>query len=116
VRTLSLTVNGNVELDGSGNGTIQLGPSHPGESWAPVSTSINCTGPQPAGVATCFIYAGAQVAPGTFVDSTYNVLGAASSLISGQTLYPGQYIWAVFTGGNPGQTASLVIAGTRNVP
>jgi len=116
VRTLSLTASANVVLDGSGNGIIQLGPAYAGETWYPASTSISCTGSQPAGVATCFIYTGAYIAPGTFTDSTYNILGAASSLIAGQQLHPGQYVWAVFTGGTPGQTASLAVAGTRTVP
>jgi hypothetical protein len=117
-RTLSLTRNLSVTLNGSGNGVIQLGPSSPGEVWLPASTSISCTGSLTGitGISTCFIYAGSYAGQATFVDSTYNVLGAASSLIAGQSLYPGQYVFAVFTNGPPNQTASLVVSGTRQVP
>jgi hypothetical protein len=117
-RVLNLTATGNVTLNGSGNGAIQLGPSHPGEIWLPVSTSISCTGSLTGitGISTCFIYAGAYAGQPTFADSTYNVLGAASSLIAGRSLYPGQWVFAVFTNGPPNQTASLVVSGTRQVP
>jgi hypothetical protein len=116
MRSLSLTTSQNATLDSSGNGTVQAGPASPGEVWYPTSVSISSTGDQPSGDATCYVYAGETVAQWTFVDATYNVLGAASSLIAGKVLYPGQYVQAVFTGANPGATATLVVTGTRTVP
>jgi len=116
MRTLSLTMPANATLDGSGDGTVQIGPGNPGEVWYPTSVSISSTGDQPSGDATCYVYAGEQIAQWTFVDATYNVLGAASSLIAGKVLYPGQFVWAQFTGANAGATATLVVTGTRTVP
>lgn len=118
MRTLNLTAVANVTLDGNGNGTAQIGPQNTNEVWAPTSVSISCTGSLVSitGISTCFIYAGAYAGQPTFVDSTYNVLGAASSLISGQSLYPGQYVFAVWTNGPPDARATMVISGTRTVP
>lgn len=102
--------------------TISTGPRYQGEVWFPESVSISCTGNQPTptapNIATCSIYVGFVANNGTFLDATYQVLGASSSMISGQTLYPGMLIiavWANMTGSN-GQTASLTIQGTRRVP
>jgi hypothetical protein len=118
VRTLNLLVVANVTLDGSGNGTAQAGPSHTNEIWYPTSVSITCSGSLTGitGISTCFLYNGAYANQVTFVDSTYNVLGASSSLISGQSLYPGQQVFAVWTNGPALAQATMVISGTRTVP
>jgi hypothetical protein len=116
-RTADLSASSTVVLDGSGNGTAEVGPSAPGEVWLPESTGITCTGAIPTtGTPTLFIYAGNGISPATFIDSTYNVTSAASSLISGKKLYPGQQVFAVWSGGPPGQTATLAVKGTRQVP
>lgn len=116
MRTLTLAASASVTLDGSGNGTAEVGPSLPGEVWSPQSVNISMTGDAPTGVATCFIYAGNGTSQADFTDSTYSVLGAASSVISGKTLYPGQVVTAVWAGGNPGATATLAVNGSRTVP
>ena len=117
-RQLNLTAIANVTLDHDGNGTALIGPNNTNEVWAPTSVSINCTGSLTGitGISTCFLYCGAYVGLGTFVDSTYNVLGASSSMINGQSLYPGQYIFAVWINGPANQQASMVISGMRTVP
>jgi hypothetical protein len=110
MRTLGLTAIGTVTLNSSGNGTAQVGPSHTNEVWNPTSVSISSAGTPAAGSGTtCFLYAGVVVSQWGFVDSTYNTAGAASSLISGQTLYPGQYVFAVFTNAGAGATATMVV-------
>lgn len=117
-RTLSLSAIATVQLDANGNGTAQIGPANTRETWQPTSTSISSTGSLTGitGTPTCFIYAGPSVTPLTFVDGTYLVLGAASSLISGQAIYPGNYVFAVWTDGPPNATATLVVNGLRTVP
>ncbi len=116
-RTVSLQQSASVVLDSNGNGTAEAGPSSPGEVWSPDSTSVSCEGSIPVtGTPTLFIYAGNGISPGTFVDSTYNVTGAASSVIAGKKLYPGQSVFAVWSNGPAGQTATLTVKGTRRVP
>lgn len=116
MRTLALTRPVTVTLDGSGNGTAAIGPTSPGEIWYPESVRISSTGNPPAGLATCTIYCGSSPIPVAFVDATYNVLGAASSLISGQKLHPGQQVFAVWSGANAGASATLIVSGRRQVP
>jgi len=120
MRTLNLTRTVSVTIGAGGTGTAQLGPSLAGEEWHPVSVSISCTGNQPTptapAIATCSIYAGNAVSNSTFTDATYQVLGASSSMISGQVIYPGTQIFAVWVNCNPGQVATLTVYGTKKVP
>lgn len=116
---LTATVSGIIANSGL---TISIGPRYQGEIWFPESVSISCSGTQPTpaapNIATCNIYTGISVNGGTFLDGTYQVLGASSSMISGQLVFPGQLIiavWSNMTGSN-GQTATLTINGTKRVP
>jgi len=116
-RTLPLSASASVTLDGNGNGTAEVGPSLPGEVWSPGSTGITCGGAIPdTGTPTVFIYAGNGISTSTFIDSTYNVTSASSSMISGKSLYAGQLVFAVWSGGPPNETATLAVNGTRQVP
>lgn len=116
-RTVALTATASVTLDSNGNGVAEVGPSTPGEVWLPQSTSITCTGSIPiTGSPSVFIYAGNGISSGSFVDSTYNVTGASSSMIAGQKVYPGQQVFASWAAGPPNQTATLVVSGSRQVP
>jgi hypothetical protein len=117
VRTLSLSRPVTLTLTSGGNGTLQLGPDVPGETWYPASVQITSTGTTTvATLATCTIYAGNSAAPSNFVDATYNIFAAASSIIAGQVIHPGQYVFAVFAGAAALATATLVVNGSRTVP
>jgi len=102
--------------------TVSIGPKFQGEIWFPESISISCTGTQPTptapNIAICSLYVGFSANNSTFLDATYQVLGASSSMISGQTLYPGQLVLAVFTNmtGSNGQTTTMVVQGSKQVP
>lgn len=118
--TLYLSVSASVALGAGGSGTVSVGPSHANEVWLPTSVSISCTGniPTPTAptVATCSIYQGAVVGSSGYIDGTYQVLGAASSVISGQSVYPGSRVFAVWSNCNAGQTATVTVTGTRIMP
>jgi hypothetical protein len=119
MQTLLLSVTANVTLSG-GAGTISVGPKYTTEVWRPTSVSISCTGNQPTPtaplIATCSIYSGITANNGTFVDATYQVLGASSSMISGATLYGGQFVFAVWANCNSGVIATMTVTGIREVP
>jgi hypothetical protein len=121
MRTLALSgISAQVTLNGSGNGTAQVGPRTPGHIWYPQSVTISMLGGFPAVSGTntpiCSIYAGAGTNAGNLVDATYQVLGASSSMVQGQALYPGQSIFAVWLWGNPGVLATLNVFGSRQCP
>lgn len=117
MRTLSLTQSAQITLNGSGDGTAQLGPSSPGEVWAPSVVSVGTEETSVTNEAQCKIYCGPAPAQPYYVDGTLSgSTGDSSSNVTGQMLYPGQYVIAVWTGGDPGAVAFLNVQGTRTVP
>lgn len=113
-RTISLSAVASCVLNSDGDGTAQAGPNGTNEVWtvsvASVSASTNVS------EATCRIYAGNYLGQPTFVDgTTWGSTGDSTSNFSAQ-VYPGQYVYAQWTGGDDGATATLVISGTRRVP
>lgn len=112
-----LNRSGSVQLDINGNGTVTLRPDV-GQWWAPkfvrVSTLI-----QQTPVAYCVVYHGAVTVKNqtTFLDDTFLGNGDSSSIVSGTVVQFGEAITAVWTGGNPGDTAVLTLYGiSSSVP
>jgi hypothetical protein len=103
-----------VTLDGSGAGTAALGPALAGEVWTGLTAAVSASGSTKE--ATARIYAGGGVSAATFVDgTTWGSTGDSTSQF-GAPVYPGQQVFAVWAGGDPGAIATLVITGTRQVP
>jgi hypothetical protein len=106
--------------DSNGNATLHAGPSAPGNVWYPQSVSIYMAGSFPvvsgSDTPIVSIYCGSGTNSFNLVDQTYQVLGASESLISGQVIYPGQYIYAVWQYGNPDATVTLNVYGTKRAP
>jgi hypothetical protein len=98
-----------VKLDGSGNGTVSLGP-YVGQRWrlsnAAVSTSTAVKVP------TCILYMGGAAVPGFQVDSTYTGSQDASAKVDAFPLTNGQKIFAVWSGGDANAIATLSLFGT----
>jgi hypothetical protein len=116
-KTLTLTRTASVVLDGSGGGTVQVGPSSPGEIWSPAQVSVSCSATVTTGTCQCNIYAGAGPSQGTFVDGTFSGdTGDTTDAIGGRQVNPGQSVFVVWSGGVPGATATAVVNGTRTVP
>jgi len=116
-KTLTLTRTASITLNGSGAGTVQAGPATPGEIWSPTQVSVSCSATVTTGTCQCSIYAGAGPSQGTFVDGTFSGdTGDTTDAIGGRQVNPGQSVFAVWSGGVPGATATMVLAGTRTVP
>jgi hypothetical protein len=114
MRTLDLSRQANVTLNGAGAGTVQLGPSIVNEQWSISQVSVSCSANVTTGTCECQIFAPtlANFKDGTFSGDT----GDTSDALTGLTLWPGQYVYAVFTGGVPGAIAYVQLQGTRDVP
>jgi hypothetical protein len=114
MRTLSLRASYSVTLDSDGNGTVQAGPSSPGEQWqlsiASVSVSTNTN------EASCRVYIGADTTQTNYADGTLSGSTGDSTDRVSYPLNPGQSVWAVWTGGDSGATATLVLQGERTLP
>lgn len=99
-----------VVLDANGNGTVSLGPKIQGQKWnlsvAAIRTSTANKIPQ------CSLYMGGPPDPSNMIDGTYSGDLNSSSRVDAFPLFPGQKLYAVWTGGDPGATATLSVVGT----
>lgn len=113
--TVPLNSNGFVILDASGNGTVKLGPASAREVWNPQSVHVQVAGPV-TNEASCYIYVGDSPTQGNFRDASQSgSTGDSSDRVSADTIKCGQYIWAVWSGGDVGRQATLLITGSRSV-
>lgn len=116
--TVLLNPSNAVTLDGSGNGRVQLGPVAAGEIWTCSFVHVK-TNQKPGTVkseAQCVIYSGATPDDTAYVDGTLS--GSTGDVTDAAAAYPvivGEYIWAVWTGGDPGVQAVMRITGTKEV-
>lgn len=105
-----------VTLDGSGNGTVRMAPDGSHEYWMPESVAVKVS--TAVAEAQCSVYIGPKIADEYFVDGTFSgSSGAGSDLVAGHEI--GQladpYIWAVWTGGDPGAQATLRVIGKKEI-
>jgi hypothetical protein len=111
---VQLNQSASVTLNGSGNGTVQLGPISARETWQPATVHVSVS--TNTNEAQCSIYAGNSVSPNTFRDATFSgSTGDSTDRVSADTITCGWYIWAVWTGGDPGARATVNVTGTNNV-
>ncbi|MBO2460965.1 hypothetical protein [Actinomadura violacea] len=107
---------GSGTLDGSGSGTVRVGPLGHGVTWLPKVASIRMAGDPPPTAATCYVYAGVMATDAYFCDATYDVNNDSTDRVSGSELRLGQYVFAVWSGGTPGADVTLIVTGDQEVP
>lgn len=107
-----------VTLDASGGGTARLGPVSLRETWYPQVASVGTNqgpGDPVVSEAQCKVYQGEDATQPNFCDGTLSgSTGDSTSNVSGP-LYCGQYVWAVWTGGDAGAQACLTVTGSRQI-
>jgi hypothetical protein len=118
--SVSLSASGQAALDASGNATVKLGPLGHGEVWHPQTASVHVTPKPPATTITkspvCKVYVGASAGDSTFVDGTFTGEQDSTDNVTGTVANAGQFVWAVWTAGDVGATATLNVTGTKDVP
>ena len=107
-----------VTLNGAGNGTAQLGPRSARETWQPQVVSVRTN--QAAGTvvneAECKIYAGPDTSDPWFVDGTLSgSTGDSTSNVAGQEVDCGEYVFAVWTGGDAGAQGRVSVQGSKEI-
>ena len=103
---------GPVSFAGTGTGIAAAGPQSPGEVWSGLTASVRVA--TNISEATCRIYAGASPAPGYLAAvTTWGSTGAGTQNI--RPVRVGASVWATWSGGDPGATATLTITGIRTV-
>lgn len=108
---VQLTAFANVKLDGSGNGTVSLGPQVVREFWKPTGATVSVSTQNRE--ATCSLYLGATL-------TGAQKLGTTSTGSSGDTygfadfqMVPGQVLFAQWVGGDANGTATLNVFGMK---
>ena len=115
--TVPLNESGAVTLDGAGNGIVRLGPDEPAARWRPTVASVSVTTNVLEAAAT--IYAGPTTDQRYFVDATFTASsGDSTANIAGRVIARTQlpYVFAVFTGCDPGSQETLIVSGTKDLP
>lgn len=105
---------GSVILDGSGNGSVRVGPLTAREVWHPSNVHVQVT--TNTNEATCTVYVGDQPIQRNFRDLTFTgSSGDSSDKISADTVQCGHYVWAVWSGGDAGARAVMNVTGTKDI-
>lgn len=114
--TVPLRETGFVTLDINGNGTVQIGPLSAREVWHPSNAAVSVTPTPPVNEAICKIYAGDQPIQMHFVDGTFSgSSGDSTDSIGSREIKVGWKVWAVWTGGDVGAIATLVVTGSKDL-
>ncbi len=106
---------GVITLDGSGNGTVKVGPLSAREVWHPENAHVSAN-QNPTKQAQCRVFVGDSVTQQNYRDGTINgSSGDSTDRINADVIKCGQYVWAVWTGGDANVTAVLTVTGTKEI-
>ncbi len=98
-------------IGAGGSVTLRVGPSGVGSSWALDQAGLSTsTGANDS--STVAVFAGPQAISSFFVAQSY--AGGGSSVgLTGLALVPGEFVWAVWSGGTPGANATVKVSGQK---
>lgn len=98
----------------TGAATAQIGPVNQKETWYPESISVSAS--TAVNQASCNIYAGPDTSQPNFIDSTtQGSSGFTTYPTASRLVRPGEYVFAVWTGGDVGAQARVNIQGTKAI-
>jgi hypothetical protein len=97
-----------VKLSAAGAGQCGLTPPS-GVMWQLSLASVSI--PNPVLIPEVFLSTGNSNGPLQLIDSSYAGASASSGKVAGVVLYPGQWIWAAWTGGDANAVATLQLYG-----
>jgi hypothetical protein len=103
---------GTAIVSAAGRAQISVGPSALGTVWYPAQVTISTTSGVNDG-STCNIYLGPAGVPVTLVATVFPG-GTGTVAVAVPSMTPGQYLIAIWTGGNPGDVASVNVIGTAS--
>lgn len=110
---LPLSEFASVVLNGSGAGTARVGPAAHGVTWRPTVASVKVSTATLSPI--CNLFVGATATDDNFVDGSYTGEKNSTDAVAGQELVLGQYVFAVWSGGDPGAQATVTVSGTKDV-
>jgi hypothetical protein len=102
-----------VVVNAQGVAKLSLGPSGLGNVWRPSYCQIATTSGA-SDTSTCSLYIG-PLPIGPLVGGQSYAGGGDSIGLPSVTMQPGDFVWAIWTGGKTGDIASLVVYGDQTV-
>lgn len=113
--TVKLDESATVTLDGAGNGTARVGPISAREVWHPAMVHVSANR-APVNEAQCLVFMGDLPIRTNYRDGTFSgSSGDSTDSFKSDIVKLGQYIIAQWTGGDPGQIATLTVTGEKEV-
>lgn len=120
---LNLYETASVTLNGSGAGTARLSPFGPrqgGLTWdlSSVTVSVTFAGSAPVNESAARLYLsyGIQSAQASDLVAQSGTGSSGDTCAMSQTIRPGDWLTVAWSGGDAGQIATFVVAGTINPP
>jgi hypothetical protein len=113
-QSIPLQSSASVVLNGSGDGTVTLGPSSPGVVWYPATVAVQVA--TNVSEATGYLYVGVAEAPGNLIGTTQTASTGDSDDLPGYPVYPGTFLIFSWSGGDAGQVATMTVFGSQTVP
>jgi len=112
MRELPLKATASVTLSASGAGTAYVGPQSSGEQWSDITAAVRVA--TNVNEAICSTYAGAGATPSYFCGATtWGSTGDSTTNVP--VVHVGGNVFALWTGGDAGQVATLTVTGTKLV-
>jgi len=106
----------NVTLNSSGNGIAQVGPISAREIWYPSNAHVSANIGNVTNEAQCIVYVGTTVEANNFRDGTLSgSSGDSTDAISSDQVSMGEYVFAVWSGGDAGAIATLTVTGEKEI-
>lgn len=103
-----------INLSVTGGGTAKIGPLSAREVFYPSNASVSANS-NPTNESTCNIYVGDSNTQ-RFIDGCVDgSSGDSTDSVSGSAVKCGQYVWAVWSGGDPNVQARLTITGEKEI-
>lgn len=103
-----------ITLNGSGAGTARIGPESARETWNAQVASVHVA--TTVVEAQCRIFVGTDTASTNYRDGTLSgSTGDSTDRVNASPIPFGQWVWAVWTGGDAGSMATLAVTGTKTI-
>jgi hypothetical protein len=99
-----------VTLNSSGAGMASVGPQLARQHWQLTAASVRVSTDNAQ--AQCSVYVGPTPSAPYFFSQTITGSTGDTCGFGGLDIQPGIQVWAVWTGGDPGSTATLTVFGT----
>jgi hypothetical protein len=104
-----------VVLNGAGNGTAKVGPKSAREVWHPDNVHVSANA-NPVNDSLCKIFVGDLPINQNYRDGTVSgSSGDSSDRVNASVIKCGQFVYAVWSGGDANVTATLTVTGTKDI-